>query len=169
MTSAAVETFERSLENLPVTFERVESDALQSAVESCIDPPAVGVPLPFDGVSLEETSVTLDPTADDVLEARTGVTPGGPSIAEYGTVVVTAAFDGSGYASLFPKTHVVVVAASEIVETIDDALETLARDIEGGLTSAYLTTGPSATADMGAPVYGAHGPESLHVIILGDR
>ncbi|ELY60034.1 hypothetical protein C492_10705 [Natronococcus jeotgali DSM 18795] len=168
MMPAAVETFERSLENLPVTFERVKSGAFQSAVESCIDPPAVGVPLPFDEVSLEESPVTLDPTSEDILEARTGVTPGGPSIAEYGTIVVTSAFDGSGYTSLFPKTHVVVVAASEIVETIDDALKILVEEIDDGLTSAYLTTGPSATADMGAPVYGAHGPESLHVIILGD-
>ncbi|ARS91021.1 LUD domain-containing protein [Natrarchaeobaculum aegyptiacum] len=169
MTSAAVETFERSLENLPVTFERVDSGEFRSAVESRIDPPAVGVSLPFDGVSLEDTSVNLNPTSEDVLEARTGVTPGGPSIAEFGTVVVASAFDGASYASLFPETHVVVVAASEIVETIDDALETLAGEIDGGLTSAILTTGPSATADMGAPVYGAHGPESLHVIILGDR
>jgi L-lactate dehydrogenase complex protein LldG len=31
-----------------------------------------------------------------------------------------------------------------------------------------LATGPSATADMGELVLGAHGPESVHVVILDE-
>jgi len=32
-----------------------------------------------------------------------------------------------------------------------------------------LATGPSATADMGALVRGAHGPERVHVLLIDDR
>jgi L-lactate dehydrogenase complex protein LldG len=37
---------------------------------------------------------------------------------------------------------------------------------EGG--SAIVATGPSATADMGALVKGAHGPKVVHVVVLDD-
>jgi len=31
-----------------------------------------------------------------------------------------------------------------------------------------LATGPSATADMGGLVHGAHGPKEVHVVLLRD-
>jgi L-lactate dehydrogenase complex protein LldG len=42
-------------------------------------------------------------------------------------------------------------------------------DFDGGLDSAVLATGISATADMGATVYGVHGPRAVHAIVITDR
>lgn len=169
MTTAILETFERSVAGLPTELQRTTSASFDETLARCLVGPAVGVPLPFDGLSLAGHPVALDPTPDELEAAAVGVTPAGPAIAEYGTVVVTSDAAGAEQISLYPRTHIAVLAASQVVATLADAVERLAGAVESGLTSAVLTTGPSATADMGAPVFGAHGPENLHVLLLEDR
>lgn len=169
MTTTPVDAFEQSLTDLPVRVTRTTVAEFDEMLESCLDPPAVGVSLPFETLSLDDHPVTVDPTADELLSATTGVTPGGPAIAEYGSVVVTSEFDGTEHTSLYPDKHVIVLAASDIVPTLANAISEIEEGIDDGLTSAVITTGPSATADMGAPVYGAHGPEDVHVLVLTDR
>lgn len=169
MTSAAVESFERTVGDLPVTLERTTVAAFDETLARHLERPAVGVPLSIDGLSLEDHPVTVGPTPTELETAAVGVTPVAPAIAEYGTVVVPSDAAGAEQISLYPETHVAVLPASAVVETIAEAIDDLAGEIEGGLTSAVLTTGPSVTADMGAPVYGAHGPENLTVLLVEDR
>ncbi|MDJ1433749.1 LUD domain-containing protein [Halostagnicola sp. A-GB9-2] len=169
MTTTPVDAFEQSLADLPVRIRRTATDDLDETLEACLDPPTIGVALPFDDISLADYPITLNPTGEELLAASTGVTAGGPAIAEYGSIVVTSRFDGTEHTSLYPDKHVIVLAASDIVPTLANAISELEEAIDDGLTSAVITTGPSATADMGAPVYGAHGPEEVDVIILTDR
>ena len=62
-----------------------------------------------------------------------------------------------------------VLAASDIVPDMEDAFAVLGPIFRNEKTSLVLATGPSATADMGALVKGAHGPKRVHVVILENR
>ncbi|PSQ15137.1 lactate utilization protein C [Halobacteriales archaeon QS_8_69_26] len=163
MSSRALERFEETLSSLPVTSTRTTADEFGSTIDDVVGAPAVGVEPPFEGATLAGTDVTLDPTPAELREARTGVTAAGPAIAEYGSVVIQSGPEG---VSLYPGRHVAVVAASDVVGTMADAIPLLGTSIRDGTTSAVVATGPSATADMGELVLGAHGPRDVHVVVL---
>lgn len=168
MPPTAVDAFTESLASQSVPVEQLPAAAVTGHLAESIDGPAVGVPPTVDGVALPET-VTVDPSASELQAAETGVTGAGPGIADYGSVVVADDGDGSEHVSLFVDTHVAVLAASEVVESMGAALDEIGARTRDGLTSAIVTTGPSATADMGALVTGAHGPSELRVVLVTDR
>jgi L-lactate dehydrogenase complex protein LldG len=168
MHADTVATFTDALDRLDVGWTRVESAAVSDALADVIVPPAVGAPLPFDGLSLDGGSVALHPTPAQLTAARTGVTAARMGIASYGTVVLQSRADATEAASLFPALHVAVLRASDVVPDMAAAFDRLGPLLREQPTSAILATGPSATADMGALVRGAHGPRSVHVIILDD-
>lgn len=168
MTSGTVATFEESLERLEVGWTHTDTDGFAETLRTVCADPAVGTPLPWDDVTLPEW-VDDDPTAADVRAAATGVTHAGIGIANYGSVVLPSTADGTEPVSLYPETHVPVLRRSDLVDGMPEAFSWLAEHVtaEGG--SAIVATGPSATADMGALVKGAHGPKAVHVVVLDDR
>lgn len=168
MTSSRTETFERSVEDHDATAVRTTADAFESALSSAITPPAVGAPIPFDGVALSD-EVTVDPTPEELERARTGVTPVGLGIAAYGTVAIQSRVAGDEPLSLYPERHVAVLRASDIVAGMGDAIEWFSDEIDAGRDSAVFATGPSATGDMGALIRGVHGPKEVHVVVVTDR
>lgn len=135
---------------------------------SLVDAPAVGTPLPFDDVSLPE-SVEADPSPSHLDAAETGVTAGITAIADYGSVVLAERGGLVEAVSLYADLHIVVVAASDVMASMGEAIQTVGDEVRDGLTSAIVATGPSATADMGELVTGAHGPITVHVVLLTDR
>lgn len=167
MSTSALETFCTSLDRLGVDWTRAGADELTSALAEAAVEPAVGAPLPFDGLSLEGTDVTTDPTPAELDAARTGVTAARMGIATYGSIVIQSAPDATEAASLFPERHVAVLRAADVVPDMAAAFQRLGETLREAPTTAILATGPSATADMGALVRGAHGPEHVHVIIVG--
>ncbi|QCW04026.1 LUD domain-containing protein [Natrinema pallidum] len=168
MTVDTVGRFERALEGLEVELERVAAADASERIGTIAAEPAIGVPLPFDGVSLP-ASVTTEPTAAELTAARTGVTPVGFAIAEYGTVAVESTAGGAEPISLYPERHVAVVAESDIVPDLSTGFDRLADGFDAGRDSVVFATGRSATADMGDLVHGVHGPGDVHVIVLEDR
>ncbi|MFD1564063.1 LUD domain-containing protein [Haloarchaeobius amylolyticus] len=168
MTADTVGRFERALEGLEVGFERVPAADASERIETIVEEPAVGTPLPFEGVTLPE-SVTTAPTTADLETARTGVTPVGFAIAEYGTVAVESTVDGVEPISLYPERHIAVVAESDVVPDLTAGFERLEAGFEQGRDSVVFATGRSATADMGDLVHGVHGPGDVDVIVLEDR
>lgn len=168
-TRTTLDTFEDSLAERKANCTRTRVDGFAEALADLLVAPAVGTPLPFEGVSYGDLPVTVDPSPTELERAESGVTAASLGIADYGTVVLASGSENTEGASLFPGSHVVVVAASDVLSDMPAAFERLQGAFEEGLTSAVLATGPSSTADMGALVYGAHGPRAVHVVILADR
>jgi len=88
-----------------------------------------------------------------------------------GTLVLASGAPGQGRraATLLPDLHVTVLAASQIVAIVPEALERLAAS---GLATRPLTfvSGPSATSDIEMNrVEGVHGPRRLEIVVLGGH
>ena len=133
----------------------------------------VGVPLPNAwGIDLPDT-VGTDPTPADLDAAATGVTAASLAVADYGSVALPCRSDGAELVSLFVDRHVVVLDESAVTPDMETAFERFAEspsdsESQSGPESRILATGPSATADMGALVQGAHGPKDVTAILVED-
>lgn len=169
MGTDLVGTFEDSLDGYEVTHARTPAADLPAAVREAVVEPAVGAPLPWDGLTLDGTGVNLRPTPAELVAAETGVTAAGAGIASEGTLVVQSRPGGDEPASLYPPRHVAVLRAGDVVADVPAALSWLGGEFEAGRDSAVFATGASATADMGELVEGVHGPREVHVVVVEDR
>ncbi len=167
MTVDTVGRFERALEGLEVGLERVTAADASERIGTIAAEPAIGVPLPFDGVASRVGDDRSDGHRTDGRTDRHH--PVGFAIAEYGTVAVESTADGAEPISLYPERHVAVVAESDIVPDLSAGFDRLADGFDAGRDSVVFATGRSATADMGDLVHGVHGPGDVHVIVLEDR
>lgn len=163
------EEFLSSLDRLGVGWTCTDHSGLPTALLDVIVPPAVGVPLPFEGLDLEAVDVTLHPTPAQLSDARTGVTPAPMAIASYGSILIQSGPDATEMTSLFSDRHVAVLRASDIVPDMSTAFAQLGPAFRESPVSAILATGPSATADMGDLVRGAHGPRSVEIVLVENR
>jgi L-lactate dehydrogenase complex protein LldG len=148
-----------------VEVTHVPSQDAASAIEAAVEGPTVGAPLPWDAVDLP-SHVTTDPTPTELNAAVTGVTAASLAIAEYGSLLLRADTAGSEPISLFVDRHVAVLQANDIVPDMPAAFEWLGSELRETRDSVIVATGPSATADMGALVQGAHGPKTVEVVVV---
>ncbi len=148
-----------------VELTRVAPDEATAAIEAAIEGPAVGAPPGVEGVALP-AGVTTDPTPAELNDAVTGVTGASLAVAEYGSVLLRADTRGSEPISLFVDRHVAVLREADIVPDMVAAFEWLGETVRATDDSVILATGPSATADMGALVQGAHGPKAVEVVVV---
>lgn len=169
MSNTLTDEFEASLSGVDVSVTRTTVDGFEDALQDVVLDPAVGVTLPFEGVSLEGTGVTVDPTPEDLRTAATGVTAGEVGVSTYGSVLLRCTSDGAEFLSLYPDRHVIVVRASSIVDDMPEGIDAIADTVRDDSADVIVATGPSATADMGAVVQGVHGPSDVHVVLLEDR
>jgi L-lactate dehydrogenase complex protein LldG len=158
--------FQDSLADLEVGVSRTEPASFEATLEGIVDNPVVGTPLPFDGVSLPGW-VDDEPSPRTLEAATTGVTAASFGIVDYGSVVLPSTEDGAEQVSLFPDLHVAVLREADLVPDMPTAIDRLGPTLRDG-GSAILATGPSATADMGSLVKGAHGPKAVHVVLLEE-
>jgi L-lactate dehydrogenase complex protein LldG len=168
MTRDPVATFEASLDRLDVGRTRVGPADLDAALAAVVREPVVGARLPFPGVD-RPSSVPVDPTVAELRDATTAVTPASLAVADYGSVVLPSTPDGSEPLSVYADLHVPVVRASDVVPGMPEAFAELGPRLRADRGDVVFATGPSATADMGALVRGAHGPREVHVVIVEDR
>jgi L-lactate dehydrogenase complex protein LldG len=110
-------------------------------------------------------SIEARPTAGD---DRLGITGCFCAIAETGTLVLVPGPDMPTGTALLPDTHVVVLRASDIVATMEDAFVRV-RAARADLPRAInLISGPSRTGDIEQTiVLGAHGPYRVHILVVG--
>jgi len=148
-----------------VELTRVPEAEVPDAVAGHVEAPAVGAPLPWEGVSLPGC-VTTDPTPADLDAAVTGVTGAAFAVADYGSFVLESTPGGNEPVSLFPERHVVVLREEDVVPDMAAAFDRLGERVRATRGSAVLATGPSATADMGALVHGAHGPRAVAGVVV---
>ena len=74
-------------------------------------------------------------------------------------------------AQRLPDHHLVALKASQVVESYEDAWALLraANAAEGMPRTVNMITGPSRTGDIELTIHlGAHGPRSLHVMLIDD-
>jgi L-lactate dehydrogenase complex protein LldG len=164
-TADTYEQFASVASEYGIEPRRVEPDGVAATVAEILEPPAVGMPLPWDDVTLPE-DVETEPTPADLREATTGVTAASLAIAEYGSIVLDADENGSDSISLFNDLHVAVLHEDDIVSDMATAFEHFGERMRETRGSAVIATGPSATADMGELVQGAHGPERVEVLVV---
>jgi L-lactate dehydrogenase complex protein LldG len=162
-----LDRFVASLDRLEVGWSRVSETGVAAALEDLVEGPAVGTPLSvLDEGALEALGVEVAPTLRQIAAARTGVTAARLGIADYGSVVIEGGPDATEAASLFPERHIAVLRTADVVPDMPAAFERLGPLLREEATTAILATGPSATADMGALVKGAHGPKAVHVVLV---
>lgn len=89
------------------------------------------------------------------------------AIAETGTVVLLSGAHSPTTLNFLPDVHIVIVRRQQIVTHIEDVWRRLRSELEDIPRTVNLITGPSRTADIEQTIQlGAHGPRSLHVIII---
>lgn len=122
----------------------------------------------------------LDWSREPTLERQSGrAEPGDEAslsravaaVAETGTLVLTSGSDNPVTLNFLPETHIVVLAAKDIVGPYEAAFDRVRAAWGQGVMprTVNLVSGPSRTADVGGKlVTGAHGPRRLCVIIV-DR
>lgn len=166
-----VETFRDEIFGVAEFHEAAAAEVADN-IADVVETPALGTPLPYEGVSLPDT-VETEFSPADLEAASSGVTPARYAIATYGTVVLPNDAAGTELASLYCSVHVALVAESDILPDMAAAYEHLAGAITDGdesiPDSQVLATGPSATADMGTLIEGVHGPDEVHVVVITDR
>ncbi|MFC6988080.1 LUD domain-containing protein [Haloplanus sp. GCM10025708] len=166
---SATTRFEAALSAFDATLTRTRTADFSARLDEVVDPPAVGSPLPFEGVSLDGTDVVTEPTPAQLRDATTGVTAAAFAIAEYGTLAVRSTAGGDEPVSLYPERHVAVVRESDVLSDADAAFSRLADAFADGPESVVFATGVSGTGDMGEYVEGVHGPREVRVLLLEDR
>jgi L-lactate dehydrogenase complex protein LldG len=164
--TGTVGQFNASLSELGVELARTTPEAFESTLQNLVDEPVIGTSLPFEDVSLPAW-VDDNPSPRTLEAATTGVTGASLGIADYGSVVLRSTDEGAEQVSLFPDLHVAVLREGDLVGDMRTAIERLGPTLRDG-GSSIIATGPSATADMGALVQGAHGPKEVHVVLLEE-
>ncbi|MBT8227820.1 MAG: lactate utilization protein C [Dactylosporangium sp.] len=153
------------------TVERVEAAALPAAIGEVLAARGarrivvpIGLPrawLSSGGLAIVEDDPPL-PVRD--LDRFDGVVTGAAlAIAETGTIVLDAGPDqGRRALSLLVDFHLCVVAASQVVGTVPEAI----RRLPPTRPQTWIS-GPSATSDIELNrVEGVHGPRTLHILLV---
>lgn len=92
-------------------------------------------------------------------------------VAETGAIVTWTGRANPAANNLLPEHHLVLVDAQDIVATLEDAWDRINAELARAPRPRGINfiAGPSSTADIeGQLVYGAHGPRSWHVIVVGE-
>ena len=120
----------------------------------------------FLSVLNELPNVVSQPTEIQMTTIRVGITDAFVGIAHTGTVGVAIDETLSGSVSLFCREHIVILDAKLIIPKPRDIFSNNYFQ-PGQLPDNFvLIGGPSVTADMGELVWGVHGPERVHIILL---
>jgi L-lactate dehydrogenase complex protein LldG len=136
---------------------------LPAAVRSGDDPRLAALPW-SDGAQIEIKRGAS--TGDDLV----CVSQADAGVAETGTLVLTSGAGNPSTLNFLPDHHIVVVEAKDVAGDYESALDVIrARSPEGALPRTInFVTGPSRSADIEETLLlGAHGPRSLHIIVIG--
>jgi L-lactate dehydrogenase complex protein LldG len=157
----------RELAALGATVETVHSADLTSKLTALFRDRGIQRVLTWDHVegmsesALKAAGVELVKGADDKILA--GITGCTCAIAETGTLMLTSGAGKPLSASLLPETHIVILRDSQIVASVEEALQM--NEVRDASTTV-LVTGPSRTADIEMTLtIGVHGPRELVVLV----
>lgn len=92
-------------------------------------------------------------------------------VAESGTVVMLSGPDNPSTVNLLPDHHLVVVRAEDVAGDYETVWSQLRAKFGAGIMPRTVNwiTGPSRSADIEQTLLlGAHGPRSLHILLVGE-
>lgn len=163
-TPASLDLLVERLEDYKAQVHRCTSADVPSVLASCVSGRFVvpdGFPWPVAGGVADRG---LTPYELDALDGV--VTTCAVAIAVTGTVVLDGGpGQGRRAVTLVPDRHVVVVNASQVVQTVPQAVARL----DPTRPQTWIS-GPSATSDIELQrVEGVHGPRTLVVVLVEDR
>ena len=169
-TPALLGLLTERLRDYGCTVRRTTQDQLQGAVAAALSergarrvvvPPGLGVPgLSPPGIEI----VADDGLSPAALDGFDGVITGAAiAIAETGTIILDgSAGQGRRALTLIPDYHLCLLAASQVVALVPEAIARL----RPGRPLTWIS-GPSATSDIELDrVEGVHGPRTLEVILI---
>jgi L-lactate dehydrogenase complex protein LldG len=174
-----LDLMERMLKELSASVVRLASDAeVPAAVADYLKhenlPPKLRMApredlraLPWAGQPLLEVEEGIAEAAD-----ATSVTGAFAGIAETGTLMMASGPDAPVTLNFLPENHLVVLRASQVVGTYEEAWQRLRAARGRGVMprAVNMITGPSRTGDIEQTILlGAHGPRRLHVLLIDDR
>ncbi len=94
------------------------------------------------------------------------------AVAETGTLILVSGADNPTTLNFLPENHIVVLDAKDLGGAYEDAWDRV-REAYGAGTmprTVNMISGPSRTADVEQTIQlGAHGPRSLHIIIVNGE
>jgi L-lactate dehydrogenase complex protein LldG len=123
------------------------------------------------------TAMPWGETALDVASGRSdGADPNAVShafggVAESGTLAMISGADNPTTLNFLPDNHIVIVSAADIAGDYETIWGRLRERVGKGTMprTVNLITGPSRSADIEKTLLlGAHGPRTLHIVIVGE-
>ncbi len=160
---ASVERLESRNDIPSAVAEYLRSRNLPQAIRRGEDPRLAS--LPWEGEA--QLAVTVGPSDGKDL---VGLSHADAGVAETGTVVLTSGVANPTTLNFLPDHHIVVVDSSTIAGDYETVWNDLRRRFGVGLVprTVNLVTGPSRSADIEETLLlGAHGPRSLHILVVG--
>ena len=127
-----------------------------------------------------DARLTAMPWRDTALEVSTGRSEGNDpnavshafgGVAESGTLAMLSGPDNPTTLNFLPDNHIVVVSARDIAGDYETIWQRLRERVGKGAMprTLNLITGPSRSADIEQTLLlGAHGPRTLHIIVVGE-
>jgi L-lactate dehydrogenase complex protein LldG len=127
-----------------------------------------------------DARLTAMPWDQTTLDVSTGRSDGGDpnavshafgGVAESGTLAMLSGPDNPTTLNFLPDNHIVIVSAAEIAGDYETIWQRLRQQTGKGTMprTVNLITGPSRSADIEQTLLlGAHGPRTLHIIIVGE-
>ena len=116
-------------------------------------------------IATEVDQITVAPDAAALFGYDVGITTAQAAIAETGTLVLDSERERHRLVSLVPPVHIAIIEATQIYQTLAEAL-TVLRQRERVSSIVTFVTGPSRTADIELTLaIGVHGPQELYVIV----
>ncbi len=129
-----------------------------------VAPDAAIADLPWSTRPLLEITTGRSDGSDEV-----SLTPALAGVAETGTLMLTSGPERPTTLNLLPETHIVLLAADQVVGGMEEAWSRLRERYGRGVMprTVNLVTGPSRSADIEQTLQmGAHGPRRLHIILV---
>ena len=173
-----LDLMETMLKELSATVVRLDNEAaVPAAVADYLKgenlPPKVRMAPRNDLRCLPWEAQPLLEVEEGIAEAEdaTSVTGAFAGIAETGTVMMASGPEAPVTLNFLPENHVVVLRASQVVGSYEDAFQRLRAAVgQGRMPRAVnMITGPSRTGDIEQTILlGAHGPRRLHVLLVDD-
>ena len=156
-TGAVVEVVDANSAALSQALSQAVGDA-----ENVVYAPPVDLDAALFSDFLNSRTVNTNPAENDLKTADAGISDAFAAVARTGSICLSLDNNSGALVSLLPKKHIAVLSFDSIVARPRDVFELPAANER----DFVFISGPSATADMGELVRGAHGPAYLHIILL---